>query len=63
MAKALTFAAMLALAACTPKGGTFCDIAKPLRVTEQTIAAMSDAEVAAALAHNEKGRALCGWRP
>ena len=63
MVKALMMSAMLALAACTPKGGTFCDIAKPIRVTEQTIAAMSDQEVEAALAHNETGRALCGWQP
>ena len=63
MGKALILAGILALASCSPRGGTFCDIARPIRVTEQTIAAMSDAEVEAALAHNEKGRALCGWVP
>lgn len=62
MAKALTFAAMLALAGCVTSGGSFCDIARPIRVTEQTIAAMTDGEVEAALAHNLKGQELCGWK-
>lgn len=51
------------LAACVTTGGTFCDIAKPTRPSEATIAAMSNAEVDAALAHNRKGQALCGWKP
>ena len=63
MVKALMLAGALALAGCTTTGGSFCDIAKPIRVTEQTIAAMTDAEVEAALTHNEQGRALCGWQP
>jgi len=41
----------------------FCAIAKPLRPSPEVIAVMSDAEVAAMLAHNRKGAALCGWRP
>ena len=63
MVRALMLAGALALAGCTTSGGSFCDIAKPIRVTEQTIAAMTDAEVEAALTHNEQGRALCGWQP
>lgn len=62
MVKALTLAAMLMLAACQTPQGTFCDIAKPIRLSNETINAMSDAEVAAALAHNRKGAAMCGWR-
>lgn len=62
MVKALTLASMLMLAACQTPQGTFCDIAKPIRLSNETIDAMSDAEVAAALAHNRKGAAMCGWR-
>ena len=36
-------------------GGTFCDIAKPIRLSHEAIAAMSDQEVADALAHDRKG--------
>lgn len=51
------------LAACqTAGGGTFCDISKPIRLSDQVIDTMTDAEVANALAHNEKGRKLCGWK-
>lgn len=53
----------LLLAGCTTAKGTFCDIADPIRPSEQTLAAMTDQEVAAALAHNRKGAALCGWKP
>lgn len=63
MVKALTLAAMLMLAACQTPQGDFCDIAKPIRLSAETVDAMSDAEVAAALAHNRKGAAMCGWRP
>lgn len=55
--------ALLFLAACTTTRGSFCEVSRPLRLSEQTVAAMSDSEVAAALAHNEKGAALCGWKP
>lgn len=59
----VTCLTVLLLAGCVPGGGDFCDIARPLRPTHETLAAMTDAEVAAALAHNRKGEALCGWRP
>lgn len=49
------------LSACQHMGGSFCDIAKPERLTPATVDAMTDAEVEKALAHNEKGRRLCGW--
>ena len=41
----------------------FCDIERPWRLSSTTIDAMTDAEVVAALAHNRKGAALCGWKP
>jgi hypothetical protein len=60
----LIVAALLALAACTTTpSGSFCDIAKPLRPSASTIDAMTDAEVAAMLAHNKRGQALCKWKP
>lgn len=62
-AKALMLAAVLALTACNTTRGSFCGVSRPLRLSEQTVAAMSDSEVAAALAHNKKGAALCGWKP
>lgn len=63
MVKGLILAALVTLAACQTTGGTFCDIARPLRPSAASLAAMSDAEVAAMLAHNRKGQKLCGWRP
>lgn len=43
--------------------GSFCKIAKPIRLTEQTIDQLTDREVEQALSHNLKGQKLCGWRP
>ena len=63
MGKALILAACLTLSACVTSGGSFCDIAKPVRLTQAEIAALSDASVADILARNEKGQRLCGWRP
>lgn len=53
----------LGASACTTTGGSFCAIAKPIRPSAQTIAAMTDAEVAAVLAHNRKLQKLCGVKP
>jgi uncharacterized lipoprotein YajG len=61
VAKVLILAALL-LAGCQTSGGTFCDIARPVRLSEQTIAVMTDAEVDAAVAHNRKGQKLCDWK-
>jgi hypothetical protein len=63
MVKALILAALVALSACTTtRGGSFCDVTKPLRLSPDVIGTLSDAEVADVLALNEKGRALCGWK-
>jgi hypothetical protein len=53
----------LLLAGCTTASGSFCDIAGPIRLSPQTVDALSEGEVAAALAHNKKGERLCGWTP
>lgn len=64
MVKALALASLLALAACQTAGkGTFCAISHPVRLSDTAVDALSDAEVAALLAHNEKGAKLCAWRP
>lgn len=63
MVRALILTGLLALASCASNGGTFCEIASPFRPSAATIATMSESEVAAALAHNERGAALCGWKP
>lgn len=62
MGKGLILAALLALAACTTTKGSFCQISSPIRLSSQVVDALSDAEVAAVLSHNEKGAALCGWK-
>lgn len=55
--------ALLILTACTTAQGDFCDVSDPIRLSDLTVDAMSDAEVNAVLAHNEKQAALCGARP
>lgn len=63
MVKALTLAMLVALAACqTVPRAQFCQIAKPIRPSQQTIDAMSDREVTELLSFLEKGKRLCGWR-
>ncbi|TGV15842.1 hypothetical protein EN816_00905 [Mesorhizobium sp. M8A.F.Ca.ET.173.01.1.1] len=61
MGKVLILA--LLLAGCTTTGGSFCAVEHPIRPTKAEVAALSDASVAAILAHNRKGQKLCGWKP
>lgn len=63
MGKMILAALLISLAGCTSVTGSFCSIAAPISLSERAIKAMTDSEVAAALAHNEKGAALCGWKP
>jgi hypothetical protein len=63
MVKVIAILAILAISGCTTTSGSFCSIAKPIRLSEQAIAAMSDEEVRDALAHNRKLQSLCGVRP
>lgn len=51
------------LTACQTAGGSFCDISDPIRLSSAQVEQLSDAEVTAILAHNQKGEALCGWKP
>lgn len=59
----LLIATLALLAGCQTPSGSFCAISHPMRLSQQAIAALSDAEVATILAHNEKGQKLCGWKP
>jgi hypothetical protein len=63
MVKILMLAALLAAAGCTTTGGSFCKVEHPIRPTKAEVTTLSDATVAAILAHNEKGAKLCGWKP
>lgn len=59
----LLVAFLAGMAACTTAKGSFCQIAKPLRLSDAAVDALSDQEVVALLAHNLKGAKLCGWKP
>ncbi|HKS72681.1 MAG TPA: hypothetical protein VJQ82_05745 [Terriglobales bacterium] len=63
MVKAIAVAALLALGACTTTGGSFCAVEHPIRPTKAEVATLSNATVAAILAHDLKGQKLCGWKP
>lgn len=63
MGKVAALLLLALLASCQTAKGTFCDIAKPIRLSSAVIDAMSDAEVDQLLAFNRKGEKLCGWRP
>lgn len=59
----IVFFALFAMISCTTTGGSFCRVEHPIRPTKAEVATLSDATVAAILAHNEKGQKLCGWKP
>ncbi|MBN9255293.1 MULTISPECIES: hypothetical protein [unclassified Mesorhizobium] len=63
MVKVLALGMLVALAGCQTAGGSFCVVEHPIRPTKAEVAMLSDASVAAILAHNEKGEKLCGWKP
>ena len=54
---------LLVAAGCTTTKGGFCAVSAPLRLSAKAVEALSDLEARALLAHNRKGRDLCGWRP
>lgn len=60
--KAIALAVLIGIAGCTTMGGSFCAVERPIRLSAEAIAALSDGEVSQVLAHNEKGAKLCGWR-
>jgi hypothetical protein len=47
------------LAGCASGGGTNCGPWKPVYVSSQDV--LTDGTARSILAHNEAGRALCGW--
>lgn len=54
------------LAGCTttrPPASSWCDVNIPFRPTEESLAAMSDPEIADALSHNLFGQQACNWKP
>ncbi len=63
MVKIALLSALLFLAACQHTGGSFCSVAKAIRPSSETIDKLSDAEVAAILAHNRKLQKLCVVKP
>lgn len=62
MGKALILSLVL-LAGCQTSSGTFCDLAKPIRMTPEQIATLTDDQVRQFLGHNRRGESECGWRP
>ena len=60
---ALALVALLLLAGCETTKGTFCDIAKPIRLAPEQVDQLTDDQVTQLLALNTKGQRLCGWRP
>lgn len=62
MGKIAAIIALAALAACQTAGGSFCDLAKPIRLSAAQVDALTDSQVAEYLGHNERGRRECGWR-
>ncbi|GBU19673.1 MULTISPECIES: hypothetical protein [unclassified Methylobacterium] len=45
------------------RGGAWCDVEQPIRLSPERIDAMTPDEVKAAVAHNRHGAAECGWAP
>ena len=53
---------LILLGGCATTTGSFCQIEHPLRLSDASIEAMTDAEVADVLTHNRIGERLCGWK-
>lgn len=45
------------------KGGSFCDNARPIRLTPKAVDALTHEQVTEAAAHNRFGAEACGWTP
>ncbi len=63
MGKVIALSLILALVGCTTTKGSFCTVAKAIRPSKETIEKLTDAEVAAILAHNRKLQKLCRVQP
>ena len=42
--------------------GNFCDVARPIYLTQDAVHALSSERKRTILAHNEFGEKACGWR-
>ena len=65
MVKTLTLVVpigMFLLSGCQTTGGSFCDLAKPIRLSPEQIDQLTDDQVRQYLGHNTRGQKLCGWR-
>lgn len=60
--RAAALLAALALTGCTD-GGAFCDLARPVRLSAETIGTLSEIQAREILTHNRTGAADCGWKP
>lgn len=63
VARLVAVGLILMLVGCQTTGGSFCSVARPIRLTKEVIATLTDTQVASILAHNRKGQKLCGWKP
>lgn len=54
--------AALVLVSCQTPQGSFCDLAKPIRISPEQIDKLTDEQVRDFLGHNTRGQKLCGWR-
>jgi len=54
--------AALVLVSCQTPQGSFCDLAKPIRLSPEQIDKLTDEQVRDFLGHNTRGQKLCGWR-
>ena len=55
--------AALVLVSCQTPQGSFCDLAKPIRLSPEQIDKLTDEQVRQVLGHNQRGAKLCGWKP
>lgn len=62
MVQKLILPGLLLIAGCQATGGTFCDLARPIRLSPEQISKLSDAQVAEFLGQNARGEKFCGWR-
>lgn len=63
MGRALILSLVLLAGCQSVPAGDFCDVARAIRLSAASVAALSDREVGAILEHNRKGAAMCGWKP
>lgn len=63
----LCLALALTLSGCAKEltggvGGSFCETARPIRLSAAAVDKLTEEQVKAALSHNEYGQKECGWQ-